>query len=78
MNMARHTVIAENKAHAHRKTHLHTMKVYNTRPVSLTIELITCSKVISPIKRENPWTDPFRKSSTSFAAFYSMDMKSCK
>ena len=29
------SIIAENKLHAHHKTHLHTMKVYNTWPVSL-------------------------------------------
>ena len=28
MSVARH--IAENKPHAHRETHLHTMKVYNS------------------------------------------------
>ena len=26
------SIIAENKSHAHHKTHLHTVKVYNTRP----------------------------------------------
>ena len=26
------SIIAENKSHAHHKTHLHTMTVYNTRP----------------------------------------------
>ena len=26
------SIIAENKPHAHHKSHLHTMKVYNTRP----------------------------------------------
>jgi len=25
------SIIAENKSHAHHKTHLHTVKVYNTR-----------------------------------------------
>ena len=34
------SVIAENKPLAHHKTHLHTMKVYNTQPVSLTIEVL--------------------------------------
>ena len=29
------TIFAENKPHVHHKTHLHTMKVYNTQPVSL-------------------------------------------
>ena len=51
---------AENKPHAHLKTHLHTMKVYNIRPVSLllikitlfsTTEVFTCSKVIYAFKR---------------------------
>ena len=27
------SIIAENKLHAHHKTHLHTMKVYNPRPL---------------------------------------------
>ena len=48
-----------------RRTHLHTMKVYNTRPVySLTIE------TFNALKRNNSWTDPFRKSSTSFASIF--------
>ena len=34
------SIIAENRQHAHHKTHLDTMKVYNTRPVSLTIEVM--------------------------------------
>ena len=34
------SIIAENKPLAHHKTHLHTMKVYNTEPVSLTIEVL--------------------------------------
>ena len=33
MNMAHHLVITENKLYAHHKTHLHTMKIYNTRLV---------------------------------------------
>ena len=58
-----------------RKTHLHKMKVYNTRPVySLTIEtfteVFTCSKAFNAFKRYNSWTDPFRKSSTSFASIF--------
>jgi len=28
------------KPHAHHKTHLRTMKVYSTRPVSLTVEVL--------------------------------------
>ena len=34
------SIIAENKPYAHHKTHLHIMKVYNTRPVSLTIKVL--------------------------------------
>ena len=35
-------ITAENKPHAHHKTHLHAMHVYNNRPVySLTIEVFT-------------------------------------
>ena len=60
---------AENKPHAHLRTYLHTMKVYNTRPDGLTIEVLlinilfflttevfTCSKVINAFKRLNSWT----------------------
>ena len=56
------------------------MKLYNARPVSLTIEVLvlkilffsttevfTCSKVINAFKWENSWTDLFRKSATSFS-----------
>ena len=39
MNVVRR-FIAENKPHAHHKTHLHTIKVYNTRPVCLTMEVL--------------------------------------
>ena len=38
--------IAESKPHAHHRTHLHTMKVYNTRPVSLTIEVLFIFKIL--------------------------------
>ena len=34
------SIIAENKPHAHHKTHLHTTKVSNTRPVCLPIEVL--------------------------------------
>ena len=56
MNMARHSIIAKNKLQAYHKTHFHTMKVYNARPVySLTIEVFTeaftCSKVINAFKQ---------------------------
>jgi len=35
------SIIAENKPHVHHKTHLHTIKVYNTRPViSLIIKIL--------------------------------------
>ena len=40
MNMRVISVNAENKPHAHHKTHLHTMKVYNTRPAGLTIKVL--------------------------------------
>ena len=52
MNMWRHF------NHRLLKTHFHTMKGYNTRPVSLTIKVFfsttkvfTCSKVINALKR---------------------------
>ena len=32
------SIITKNKPHAHHKTHLHTIEVDNTRPVSLAIE----------------------------------------
>ena len=72
------SIIAENKPLAHHKTHLHTMKVYNARPVySLSIEVFTevftCSKVINALiscKRKNSWPDRYRKSSTSFAPIF--------
>ena len=67
------SIIAENKPHAHHKTHLHTMKVYNTRPSQfwwlrfllffVHAVVFTCSKVINALKRQNLWTDMFRKSS---------------
>ena len=50
------SIIAENKPHAHHKTHFHTMEGFNARPVySLAIEVfteaLTCSKVINAFKR---------------------------
>ena len=54
------SIITKNRPHAHHKSHLHTMKVYNTQPVSLllikfsffsTTEAFTCSKVINAFKR---------------------------
>ena len=33
------SIIAENKPNAHHKTQLHAMKVYNARPVSLTLTI---------------------------------------
>ena len=48
------SIITKNRPHAHHKSHLHTMKVYNTQPVSLllikfsffsTTEAFTCSKI---------------------------------
>ena len=41
------SIIAENKPYAHHKTHLHTIKVYNTRPVSILL-----------IKGAFLWDDP--------------------
>ena len=57
MNKARViSVITKNKLYAYDKTHLHTMKVYNTWPVySLTIKaftkVFTSSKVINTFKQ---------------------------
>ena len=34
-------------------------------------EVFTCFKVMNALKRKNSWTDPFRKSSTSFASIFS-------
>ena len=50
------SVFTENKPYAHHKFHLHTMKVFITRPVySLTMEgftaVLTCSKVINAFKQ---------------------------
>ena len=69
------SIIAKNKLHTHHKTHVHTIKVYKTRPVySLTIKVFTevfiCSKVINAFKQQNSQTDPFWKSSTSFASIF--------
>ena len=43
------SIIAENKPHAHHKTHLHTMKVYNTRPVSLMLITILSGETNNPL-----------------------------
>ena len=43
------SIIAENKPHAHRKTQLHTMKVYNTRPVSLMLIKILSGESNNPL-----------------------------
>ena len=52
------SIIAENKSHAHHKIHLHTKKVYNTRPSQFCLKdsffffffdhsvVLTCSKII--------------------------------
>ena len=40
------SIIAENKPCAHHKTNLHTIKVYNTRPVSLTTEVLLIEIVL--------------------------------
>ena len=39
-------IIAENKLHAHHKTHLHTVKVYNTRPVGTYIHTYKTTKIV--------------------------------
>ena len=66
------SIIAENKPHAHHKTHFHTMKVFDTRLVySLAIEVFHWSIHLFQSYqrfqaiRQNSWTDPFRKSSTT-------------
>ena len=69
------SIIAKNKLHTHHKTLVHTIKVYKTQPVySLTIKVFTevfiCSKVINAFKQQNSKTDPFWKSSTSFASIF--------
>ena len=69
------SIIGTNKLHALHKTHLHTMKVYNIRPVSgLTIKVFTkvftCAKVINAWRWQNLWTDPFWKGSTSFTSIF--------
>ena len=38
--------IAENTLHAHHKARLHKMKVYNTPPVSLTVEVLLIQIVL--------------------------------
>ena len=43
------SIIAENKPHAHHKTHLHTMKVYNTRPISLMLIKILSGETNNPL-----------------------------
>ena len=42
------SIIAENKPHAHHKTHLHTVKVYNTRQVSLLLIKILSGETNNP------------------------------
>ena len=66
MNLACYFNHHQNKPRAHHKTYLHRINIYNTRSVySLTIEVFTevftCSQVINAFKRQNSWTDPFRK-----------------
>ena len=74
------SIIAENKPHAHYETYFHLIKINNSWPVSLTIEvllikifrffdhwsihLFQSNQLFQAI---DSWTDPFRKSSTSFA-----------
>ena len=43
------SIIAENKPHPHHKTHLHTMKVYNTRPVSLMLIKMLSGETNNPL-----------------------------
>ena len=74
------SITAENKPHAHYETYFHLIKINNSWPVSLTIEvllikifrffdhwsihLFQSNQLFQAI---DSWTDPFRKSSTSFA-----------
>ena len=74
------SIIAENKPHARYETYFHLIKVHNSWPVSLIIEvllikifcffdhwsihLFQSNQLFQAI---DSWTDPFRKSSTSFA-----------
>ena len=65
MNMEHHFNYCPKKPHAHHKTQLHTMKVYNTQSACLptkilltailllflTTEIFTCSKEINAFKR---------------------------
>ena len=55
-----------------------TTKVFTCSKVSLTIEVFTerftYSKVNNAFKRQNSWTDPFRKSSTSFACIFRVSL----
>ena len=67
------SIIAENKSHAHHKTPLHTVKVYNIRPWQFWqlrflfffdhSKVLTCSKVINAFKWQNSWINMFGKSS---------------
>ena len=43
------SIIAENKPHPHHKMHLHTMKVYNTRPVSLMLIKMLSGETNNPL-----------------------------
>ena len=74
------SITAENKPHAHYETYFHLIKVHNSWPVSLIIEvllikifcffdhwsihLFQSNQLFQAI---DSWTDPLRKSSTSFA-----------
>ena len=40
-------------------------------------EVFTCSKVINAFKQQNPWTDPFGKSSASFALIFPISFFLC-
>ena len=49
------SIIAESKPYAHHRTYLHAMKVYNTRPVSFTIEVL----FIKIVFFFNHWSNQF-------------------
>ena len=79
-------LVPENKPYAHHKSHLHTMKVYKTRPVSLAIEVFPIKIVFffrplkqSLIPKESTLSsaNPFQKLSST-CDFYFMEMKCCK
>ena len=75
--MTRHFNHCLKKLHAYHKTHLqhptsqpHHRSFAEVLLIKIllfsTTEMFACSKVINAFKRQNSWTNPFRKSSTSF------------